>query len=121
MGLHDPTLTGRLLEGVWTRSLYRLADCVWECEHDRCLASLLFDPATPGRACWRCGRVPAAPLLLTAPGHQLVLWRGAMLMGRHLMLPGRPDEVLGEAGTDPRFAVAAMMPPFQGRLRCRER
>ncbi len=99
-GLKDYTLTGRIIESLWRRALYRLADCIWQCAN--CNAALLFDPGDSGRACWNCGRVPAAPLLLKTTSYALVLAEGAVLTNRHLMLPGQPEEPLGVAEHDQR-------------------
>jgi len=106
-GLTDPTLTGRLTEGVWRRGLYRLADCVWQCDH--CGASVFFDPDDPEHRCWGCRTVPPPPLLLTVPGHAVVLAAGAVLTGRHLKQASMPDQVLAAAEVDPRYPGAVLL------------
>jgi hypothetical protein len=100
-GLTDPSLTGRLTEGMWRKGLRRLADCVMQCGN--CEAAMFFDPDDPGHRCWSCGTIPPPPLLLTAPGHILVLTAGAVLTGRHLKWPAMADKVLAEVETDPRY------------------
>jgi eukaryotic-like serine/threonine-protein kinase len=105
-GLTDPSLTGRLTEGVWRRGLQRLADCAWQC--DSCEASVFFDPDDPLHNCWSCGAIPAPPLLLTAPGHILVLTHGAVLTGRHLKWSPQADKVIAEVETDPRYPGALL-------------
>jgi DNA-binding helix-hairpin-helix protein with protein kinase domain len=106
-GLHDPTLTGRLTEGVWRRGLYRLADCVWQCGN--CQAAIFFDLGDAGHPCWGCGLVPPPPPLLMLPGHTLVLADGAVLTGRHLKQAGAADKVLAAAETDPRYPGAILL------------
>jgi hypothetical protein len=106
-GLHDPTLTGRLTEGVWRRGLYRLADCVWQCGN--CQAAIFFDPDDASHRCWGCGLVPPPPPLLTVPGHTVVLTDGAVLTGRHLKQPRAAGQVLAAAETDPRYPGAVML------------
>lgn len=108
-GLKDASLTGRLTEGVWRKALHRLSDCVWECGSEECSAGLLLDVGDLARQCWRCAKVPEAPLLLTTPGHELVLWHGAVLTGRHLKLPGRGDDVIAEASLDSRFPGSVLL------------
>ncbi len=108
-GLTEATLLGRLTEGVWRKALYRLSDCVWECDNAACRAGLLFDASDLRKACWRCGREPEAPLLLTTPSSAVVLWHGAVLTGRQLLLPGRPDEAVAEASLDSRFPGAVLL------------
>jgi DNA-binding helix-hairpin-helix protein with protein kinase domain len=108
-GLKEATLLGRLTEGVWRKALYRLSDCVWECDNAACQAGLLFDASDLHKACWRCGQVPEAPLLLTTPNTELVLWHGAVLTGRQLLLPGRQDEAIAEASLDSRFPGAVLL------------
>jgi eukaryotic-like serine/threonine-protein kinase len=106
-GLRDPTLTGRLVEGVWRRGLYRLADCVWQCGN--CQASIFFDPDDAGHLCWGCGTIPPPPLLLTLPGHDIVLAAGAVLTGRHLKRGAAADQVLAAAEVDERYPGAVML------------
>jgi len=107
-GLTDPTLHGRLTEGVLRNGLYRLADCIRECAG--CRAALLFDPAAdPASPCWNCGAIPAPPLLLTVFGHAIVLSPGAVLTGRHLRLAARADEVVAVAETDQRYPGAVLL------------
>ncbi len=55
------------------------------------------------------GTVPEAPLLLTTPSSAVVLWHGAVLTGRQLLLPGRPDEAVAEASLDSRFPGAVLL------------
>jgi DNA-binding helix-hairpin-helix protein with protein kinase domain len=100
-GLTDPSLTGRLAEGIWRRGLQRLADCVWLCGN--CGASIFFDPDDAGHGCWSCGTIPPPPMLLTTPGHILVLNTGAVLTGRHLKWPAMADRVLAVVESDPRY------------------
>lgn len=106
-GLSDPTLTGRLTEGVWRKGLYRLGDCAWQC--DNCSASIFFDPDDPGHRCWGCGAIPPPPLLFTAPGHVVVLAAGTAVTGRHLKLTAKADRVLAMAEVDPRYPGAVLL------------
>jgi DNA-binding helix-hairpin-helix protein with protein kinase domain len=106
-GLRDATLTGRFAEGMWRKALHRLSDCVWQCQ--TCHAGLLFDARDIDRACWHCGRTPAPPLLLTAPGYSLVIADGAVLTSRHLMLPGPPNQTIGTAELDERFRGSVLL------------
>ena len=101
-GLTDPTLTGRLTQSVWRMGLYRLRDCIWQCQN--CAAAIFYDPDDAGYRCWSCGTTPQPPLLLTTPGHALVLTTGAELTGRHLKWPTAiAGRVLGEVEADPRY------------------
>jgi eukaryotic-like serine/threonine-protein kinase len=106
-GLKDTTLTGRFLEGMWRKALYRLSDSVWRCQN--CRAALLFDASDVGRACWRCGRVPDLPLLVRTAGYSLVVTEGAMLTSRHLMLGGLADEPIAIAELDERLPGAVLL------------
>ena len=106
-GLSDPTLTGRLTEGVWRKGLYRLADCVWQC--DNCGASVFFDPDDAEHRCWGCDTIPPPPLLLTVPGNIIVLTAGAALTGRHLKRAAAADEVLAAAEVDPSYPGAVLI------------
>jgi len=106
-GLRDATLTGRFTEGVWRKALYRLSDCVWQC--DSCHAGLLFDPRDVSRACWNCGRIPAPPLLLRTPAYSLVIADGAVLTSRHLMLPGPADQAIAAGELDDRFPGSVLL------------
>lgn len=108
-GLKEATLMGRITEGIWRKELHRLSDSVWECDNNACRAGLLLDRSDVSKACWRCRRVPAAPLLLTTPGHELVLWHGTVLTGRHLRLPGRQDATVAEASLDDRFPDSVLL------------
>jgi len=105
-GLTDPSLTGRLAEGMWRKGLHRLADCVWLCGN--CEASIFFDPDDAGHRCWSCGTIPPPPLLFTTPGHALVLTTGAVLTGRHLKWSAMADRVVAEVESDPRYPGALL-------------
>jgi serine/threonine protein kinase len=106
-GLKDATLTGRIIEGVWRKAMYRLSDSIWQC--GVCRAALLFDARDAAKACWNCGQPPNPPLLLTTPGYSLVMTDGAVLTSRHLMLAGPPDQVLGAVELDDRFPGSALL------------
>lgn len=105
-GLTDPSLTGRLTEGMWRRGLQRLADCVWQCGH--CAAATFYDPDDPGHRCWSCGAIPPPALLITAPGFAVVLATGAVLTGRHLKWPAMAGRVLADVESDPRYPGALL-------------
>jgi eukaryotic-like serine/threonine-protein kinase len=106
-GLNASTLTGRLAEGVWLRGLYRLRDCLRQCEN--CQAAIFYDAEDAGCRCWSCGTIPPPPLLLTTPGHAVVLTTGAILTGRHLKWPAAmADRVLGEVQADPLYPGALL-------------
>src|ERR1700761_1111654 len=106
-GLADSSLTGRLTEGIWRRGLRRLTDCLWVCGD--CQASIFFDPDDPDHSCWSCGAVPDPPMLLSVPGHAIVLTEGAVLTTRHLKLPGRADYPIAVAESDPRYPDAILL------------
>ncbi len=106
-GIKDPTLTGRIIESLWRRALYRLSDTIWQC--DICQAALLYDANEPRRACWNCRRMPASPLLLKATGCELVISEGAVLTNRHLMLGGQPDDPVAVAELDARIPGAVLL------------
>ena len=80
-GLHDASLSGRVVEAEWRRALVRLGDCVSACS---CTAAVFWDPDDPGLRCWNCTAVPPQPALLDLPGHCLVLSEGAVLTSNHL-------------------------------------
>ena len=105
-GLTDPSLTGRLTEGMWRRGLHRLVDCVWQC--GSCEASIFYDPDDAGHRCWSCEAIPPPPLLLATPGHALVLTTGAVLTGRHLKWPAMARRILAEVEGDPRYPGALL-------------
>ncbi len=101
-GLAASMLTGRLAESVWLKGLHRLSDCLRQC--DTCGAAIFYDPDDAGYRCWSCGTIPPPPLLLSTPGHALVLATGAVLTGRHLKLPAAmAGRVLGQVEADPRY------------------
>jgi DNA-binding helix-hairpin-helix protein with protein kinase domain len=106
-GLRDATMTGRFAEGIWRKALYRLADCVWQCQ--RCSAALLFDTREVHRACWHCAAIPPPPLLFTCPGYALVIAEGAVLTSRHLMLPGPGSQTIATAELDDRFPGSVLL------------
>lgn len=106
-GLHDATLTGRYSEGVWRKALYRLADSIWQC--GSCQAALLFDHKEPHKPCWNCRQVPSTPLLLTTPGHAVVLAGGTVLTRRHLLAAGSPDEPIAVVETDARLPGSLLL------------
>lgn len=105
-GLTDPSLTGRLTEGMWRRGLQRLTDCVWQCGH--CAAATFYDPDDPGHRCWSCGTIPPPAMLITTPGFAVVLATGAVLTGRHFKWPAMADQVLAEVESDPRYPGALL-------------
>lgn len=106
-GIKDPTLTGRIIESLWRRALYRLSDCVWQC--NTCDAALLFDSTEIRRPCWNCRTIPTSPLLLKTTGYALVICAGAVLTSRHLMLPGHGDEPIAVAELDDRLPGAVLL------------
>ena len=106
-GIKDPTLTGRIIESLWRRALYRLSDSIWQCT--TCDAALLFDASDISRPCWNCRTVPQSPLLLKTTGHVLVIYSGAVLTSRHLMLPGNGDEPIAVAELDDRLPGAVLL------------
>jgi eukaryotic-like serine/threonine-protein kinase len=105
-GLRDASLSGRVIEGTWRRTLLRLHDSVSECAD--CGAAVFYDAEQPGQACWRCRRVLSRPAMLQAPGGSLVLSEGAVITRHHLFRdrghhltcaavephPGRPGRVV---------------------------
>jgi serine/threonine protein kinase len=105
-GLRDASLSGRVIEGTWRRTLLRLHDSVSECAD--CGAAVFYDADQPGQACWRCRRVLPRPSMLKAPGGSLVLSEGAVITRHHLFRdrehhltcaavephPGRPGRVV---------------------------
>jgi DNA-binding helix-hairpin-helix protein with protein kinase domain len=97
-GLRDPSGPGRVPEGVWRRSLLRLADCVSTCS---CQASVFFDPDDPGLRCWNCGRVPPRPALLELPNCTVVLSPGAVLTPHHLSRSRDADSVVAVVESHP--------------------
>ena len=106
-GIKDPTLTGRIIESLWRRALYRLSDSVWQCS--TCNAALLFDSSDIRRPCWNCRTVPPSPLLIKTTGYALVIYAGAVLTSRHLMLPGHGDEPIAVAELDDRLPGAVLL------------
>jgi DNA-binding helix-hairpin-helix protein with protein kinase domain len=81
-GLNDDTLSGRVTEGTWRRTLNRLADSINVCGN--CRASTFWDPEATSRGCWNCGRTPPPPPLLAVGGHQVVLAEGNPVTSHHL-------------------------------------
>ena len=64
-GLHDPSLHGRVTEGIWRRALLRLNDSVWTCP--RCQAAVLYDGEQSAQRCWDCQAALPVPPRLTFP------------------------------------------------------
>ena len=91
-GLHDASLTGRVMEAQWRRALLRLADCLSEC---RCGAAIFYDPGNPTLPCWRCGKVPPLPTLLNVRSARVVLTDGSLITSHHLHNDYRYDEIVG--------------------------
>lgn len=81
-GLHDASLHGRVLEGVWRRALLSLHDCVSTCAN--CGASVCYDLDQPGQRCWHCSKILPPPATLKVPGGTLVLSEGAIVSSHHL-------------------------------------
>jgi DNA-binding helix-hairpin-helix protein with protein kinase domain len=97
-GLADTAGTARVSEGVWRRSLLRLADCVSVCP---CKASVFHDPDAPAAPCWNCGHVPPRPPVLQLPGGTVVLSEGGVVTGHHLRRDRDYDTVVGAVETHP--------------------
>jgi DNA-binding helix-hairpin-helix protein with protein kinase domain len=81
-GLKDASLSGRVTEGVWRRTLLRLHDSASICPG--CNAAIFWDPGEPDRSCWHCQGVPSPPAVLEINGSSLVLSDGAALTSHHL-------------------------------------
>jgi eukaryotic-like serine/threonine-protein kinase len=116
-GLHDASLSGRVLEGTWRRTLLCLHDSVSTCMN--CAAPVYYDLEHPGQRCWRCREILPAPPTLKVPGGTLVLSEGATLTSHHLSRdrnhrtacavveahPGRPGRVVLRNLTDKTWTV----------------
>src|SRR6185437_9373033 len=81
-GLHDPSLNGRVTEGIWPRLLLGLHDCVSGCP--ACRAAVFFDPEQAGPCCWNCSAPLPVPVTLKLCGSLLVLSEDAVLTSHHL-------------------------------------
>jgi eukaryotic-like serine/threonine-protein kinase len=81
VGLHDASLSGRILEGTWRRALVRLSDSVNVCS---CRAEVFWDPDEPEKRCWNCGELPPVPMILALRRSTIVLAPGATVCGHHL-------------------------------------
>jgi hypothetical protein len=117
IGLHDASLSGRVIEGTWRRALLGLHDSVSACA--RCAAPVYYDLDRPGQRCWRCGEILPVPPTLKVPGGTLVLSEGAALTSHHLSRdrdhhtacavveahPGRSGRVVIRNLTDRTWAV----------------
>ncbi len=117
VGLRDASLTGRVTEGPWRRTLLGLHDSVSACP--ACGAALFDDPEQPRQTCWHCSGLVPAPPRLKVPGGSLVLSEGAVLTSHHLYRdrdhrtacaiveprPGRPGRVILRNLTDKTWAV----------------
>jgi serine/threonine protein kinase len=81
-GLHDPSLNGRVTEGIWRHLLLGLHDCVCGCP--ACRAAVFYDPEQAGQCCWNCSAPLPAPVTLKLRGSLLVLSEDAVLTRHHL-------------------------------------
>jgi eukaryotic-like serine/threonine-protein kinase len=81
-GLGDATLSGRVKEGTWRRTLLRLHDGVTFCL--LCGAETFHDPERGDQPCWQCHAILPVPSRLQAPGGTLVLCDGARVTSHHL-------------------------------------
>jgi eukaryotic-like serine/threonine-protein kinase len=99
-GLYDASLSGRVTEGVWRRTLLRLHDSASVCPG--CNAALFWDPDEPARPCWHCQGVPPPPPLLDINGHTLVLSEGACVTSHHLTRDRDHRTVAGVVECHPR-------------------
>jgi len=81
-GLHDPSLNGRVTEGIWRRLLLGLHDCVCGCP--ACRAAVFYDPEQAGPCCWNCSAPLPVPVTLKLRGSLLVLSEDAVLTSHHL-------------------------------------
>jgi DNA-binding helix-hairpin-helix protein with protein kinase domain len=112
VGLHDPSLDGRVLERTWRRALLPMHDSVSACAG--CHAPVYYDLEQIRQLCWHCRGVLPAPPTLTVPGGTLVLSEGAIVSSHHLYRdhqyraacatvephPGRPGRVVLRNLTD---------------------
>ncbi len=104
-GLQDASLSGRVTEGVWRRTLLRLHDSASMCPG--CNAAMFWDPDEPTAPCWNCHGVPPEPAILDVNGNNLVLCEGAAITNHHLT---RDRDYRGIAG------VVEAHPQQPGRL-----
>jgi hypothetical protein len=100
-GLQDASLSGRVTEGVWRRTLLRLHDSASMCLG--CNAALFWDPEEAKKPCWNCHSVPPPPAVLDINGHSLVLSEGAAITNHHLTRDRDHRSIAGLVECHPRL------------------